>query len=94
MKNTIKAITLVAILMISTTFSMAGERTRGVDLKSRDCKTNTQTEGIIVFGAKDGIIVFGITGIIVFGRAEGIIVFGRGEQPATCSDRAGILVSD
>ncbi len=93
MKNTIKAITLAAILLVSSTFTFAAERTRVSEPKGKGCDA-TQSEGIIVFGAKDGIIVFGITGIIVFGAADGIIVFGRGQQPAACSDRTGILVSD
>lgn len=95
MKNTIKAITLMAVLMLGTTFSMAAGGILVSDKKTNECTTRTQTEGIIVFGAKDGIIVFGITGIIVFGNsAEGIIVFGGKENEKQCTDRNGILVSD
>lgn len=84
--------TLAAVLMFGATFAMA-EGILVSDTKTTEC---TQTnEGIIVFGAADGIIVFGSaqTGIIVFGAAEGIIVFG-GKDGSQCTEKNGILVSD
>ena len=92
MKNTIKAITLAAVLMFGTTFTMAGILVS--DSKEGTCPPAADKEGIIVFGANEGIIVFGAAGIIVFGTNEGIIVFGGKDDTKQCTERNGILVSD
>ena len=100
MKNTLKAFTLAAIVLISSTFTFAAGGILVSDRKEDPC---AKKDGIIVFGSEGGIIVFGssATGIIVFGADGGIIVFGKSSVGKACtetdvkeSNRAGILVSD
>lgn len=86
LKNTVAAITLLAVIAFGTTFANAGIIVAGFNEKEETpCTETTRTEkmdwGIIVAGLR-GIIVAGFTGIIVAGATDtppvecGIIVAG------------------
>jgi hypothetical protein len=89
LKNTVAAITLMAVISFGTTFANAGIIVAGFNEKTTTERTCTQTTtktpkldwGIIVAGLR-GIIVAGFTGIIVAGATDtptvdcGIIVAG------------------
>ena len=84
-KNTLTALTLMAVLAFGTTFANAGIIVAGATAKTDDpCTEPTEKVdyGIIVAGFT-GIIVAGFTGIIVAGATDdgsttncGIIVAG------------------
>ncbi len=104
MKNTLKAITLAAVLTFGATFANAGLLVSDRPSQTGDTtcnNTDTSVTGIII-GGVTGIIIGGIAGIII-GGDPGIIIGGRSEQPCQNNtfhspDRSqssnGLLVSD
>ena len=85
MKNAIKAVTLVTVIMFGTTFASAGIIVGGRAETETKCQS-VEKAGIIVGGR-------GIFGDILDAIA-GIIVGGKGEKETTCNEKSGILVSD
>lgn len=100
MKNTIKAITLTAVLAFGSNLALADGIIIG-DRSEKGCSV-AQTEGIII-GDREGIIIGDRTSGVVAGvlfTLEGIIIGDRAEtmkddcNSATTSRRDGIIIGD
>jgi hypothetical protein len=78
-KNTVAAITLMAVMVLTTTVANAGLIVSDRSTPATTCETKPTGSdwGILVSDLVEGIIVAGFTGIIVAGRTDGIIVAGR-----------------
>lgn len=93
MKNTIKAITLTAVLAFGSNLALAEGIIIG-DRSEKGCTSVTQTEGIIIGDRTSGIVagvLFTLEGIIIGDRAE---TMKDDCNSATTSRRDGIIIGD
>ncbi len=83
MKNTVKALTLAAVLMMGTTFANAEGIIIG-DRAEKPC-TEKETHGIIIGDRATGLFDRFVDVL------EGIII---GDSKETCLDKEGIIIGD
>lgn len=87
LKNTVAALTMIAVLTFGTTFANAGIIIAGFNEKSttkqEPCREPGETK------ERGGIIIAGITGIIIAGLT-GIIIAGAADTP---QENCGIIIA-